>query len=292
MADEHAASTERADEPDLPWEKLGGELTAAGWLDLNNRRAEATGQRPRTSPSPAWTTRTRDRDRYDLVAGAGRRRPPTCGIGVVALPRAPRCSSQFAADGYELLLAGHTHGGQLRVPGYGALVTNCGIDRDRVAACLHPQRPRSGDDLLAARLRRPRHLPVRAGPVRLPPRGDPAHADPAAADLQRDRASRTACADPPGYPLGSVRAHQRGVAQLGSALRSGRRGRRFKSCHPDAESAGRRYPVACCCAFFSRPQAGCPLERPAPGAPYVAAAPRRGAAGVTPGRWVAASVRP
>src|SRR5699024_1043620 len=27
----------------------------------------------------------------------------------------------------------------------------------------------------------------------------------------------------------------RGVAQLGSALRSGRRGRRFKSCHPDHE---------------------------------------------------------
>ena len=26
---------------------------------------------------------------------------------------------------------------------------------------------------------------------------------------------------------------QRDVAQLGSALRSGRRGRRFKSCHPD-----------------------------------------------------------
>ena len=28
------------DEPDLPWEKLGGELAAAGWLDLNNRRGE------------------------------------------------------------------------------------------------------------------------------------------------------------------------------------------------------------------------------------------------------------
>lgn len=27
--------------------------------------------------------------------------------------------------------------------------------------------------------------------------------------------------------------HQRGVAQFGRALRSGRRGRRFKSCHPD-----------------------------------------------------------
>ena len=39
---------------------------------------------------------------------------------------------RFAADGYDLLLCGHTHGGQLRVPFYGALVTNCGIDRDRV----------------------------------------------------------------------------------------------------------------------------------------------------------------
>ena len=39
---------------------------------------------------------------------------------------------RFAADGYDLLLCGHTHGGQLRVPFYGALVTNCGIDRERV----------------------------------------------------------------------------------------------------------------------------------------------------------------
>ena len=37
----------------------------------------------------------------------------------------------FAADGYDLVLAGHTHGGQLRLPGFGALVTNCGIDRSR-----------------------------------------------------------------------------------------------------------------------------------------------------------------
>ena len=47
---------------------------------------------------------------------------------------------RFAADGYDLLLAGHTHGGQLRVPGYGALVTNCGIDRGRVSGLsMHPQ---------------------------------------------------------------------------------------------------------------------------------------------------------
>jgi predicted MPP superfamily phosphohydrolase len=47
---------------------------------------------------------------------------------------------RFAADGYDLLLAGHTHGGQLCVPGYGALVTNCGIDRGRVRGLsMHPQ---------------------------------------------------------------------------------------------------------------------------------------------------------
>ena len=30
------------------------------------------------------------------------------------------------------MLAGHTHGGQLRIPGYGALVTNCDLDAARV----------------------------------------------------------------------------------------------------------------------------------------------------------------
>jgi predicted MPP superfamily phosphohydrolase len=32
-------------------------------------------------------------------------------------------------DGFALILAGHTHGGQLCVPGYGALVTNCDLPR-------------------------------------------------------------------------------------------------------------------------------------------------------------------
>ena len=48
----------------------------------------------------------------------------------------PRLLDQFAADGYDLLLAGHTHGGQLCLPFYGALVTNCGIERERVSG-LH-----------------------------------------------------------------------------------------------------------------------------------------------------------
>ncbi len=51
-------------------------------------------------------------------------------IGLAHSPE-PRVLDRFADDGYDLLLSGHTHGGQLRVPFYGALVTNCGIDRRR-----------------------------------------------------------------------------------------------------------------------------------------------------------------
>lgn len=51
-------------------------------------------------------------------------------LGVTHSPE-PRVLDSFAEDGYDLVLAGHTHGGQLRLPGYGALVTNCELDRGR-----------------------------------------------------------------------------------------------------------------------------------------------------------------
>ena len=43
-----------------------------------------------------------------------------------------RVLDSFVGDGAGLVLAGHTHGGQVCVPGYGALTTNCDIDRRRV----------------------------------------------------------------------------------------------------------------------------------------------------------------
>lgn len=47
----------------------------------------------------------------------------------VAVAHAPyqRVLDHFTEDGADLLLAGHTHGGQLCIPGYGAIVSNCDL---------------------------------------------------------------------------------------------------------------------------------------------------------------------
>ena len=52
-------------------------------------------------------------------------------VGVTHAPYL-RVLDAMTADGHDLILAGHTHGGQLCIPGIGALVTNCDLDPDRV----------------------------------------------------------------------------------------------------------------------------------------------------------------
>jgi predicted MPP superfamily phosphohydrolase len=51
-------------------------------------------------------------------------------LGVTHAPYL-RVLDAMSADGAALVLAGHTHGGQLRVPGVGALVTNCDLPRSK-----------------------------------------------------------------------------------------------------------------------------------------------------------------
>ncbi|MGI5224047.1 metallophosphoesterase [Actinoallomurus sp. CA-142502] len=114
--------------PDLPYEELGAALTAAGWLDLNNHTGSLKVGDVEVELGGINDSHI-GKDRYDEIAGPVSR--GALSIGVMHSPE-PRNLDRFAADGYQLLLAGHTHGGQLCVPFYGALVTNCGIDRPRV----------------------------------------------------------------------------------------------------------------------------------------------------------------
>ncbi len=121
----------------LPWRDLRDGMAARGWLDLTNAAGDLEVGGRRIVFAGVDDSHLR-RDRYDLVAGEADRSAEVR-IGLAHSPE-PRVLDRFAADGYDLLLCGHTHGGQLRVPFYGALVTNCGIDRAR-ARWLHPWAP-------------------------------------------------------------------------------------------------------------------------------------------------------
>lgn len=135
-ADEH-----KRHQPDLPWEALGEAMENAGWLNANNRRG-----RLKVAEHDIDIAGVHDphigRDRYDKVAGAA---DPAADLrlGVLHSPE-PALLDRFAADGYNLLLAGHTHGGQVCLPGTGPLVTNCGISRE-LASGLH-RYPGTGAD--------------------------------------------------------------------------------------------------------------------------------------------------
>lgn len=117
---------------DLPTEELRAAFKAAGWLDLNNTRAQMkvggylldlVGVDDPHINRDAYRAGPADPSAYVRIA-------------LTHTPE-PRVLDAFATDGFDLLLAGHTHGGQVCVPGVGALVTNCGLDR-RYARGLHP----------------------------------------------------------------------------------------------------------------------------------------------------------
>lgn len=115
--------------PDLPFEEMRRGFTTAGWADLNNARTTLKVNGLRLDFAGTDDPHIK-RDRYAEVAGEVDS-VADLSIGVTHAPY-QRVLNGFVGDGYPLVLAGHTHGGQLAVPFYGALVTNCDLDTSRV----------------------------------------------------------------------------------------------------------------------------------------------------------------
>jgi predicted MPP superfamily phosphohydrolase len=114
---------------------LGAHLDSLGWTSLNNRTARLE---VRGVVIDAFGTDDPHREYDDLGALTtglrglrSRKKRPALTLGVTHAPYR-RILDGFVDRGAELMLAGHTHGGQVCVPFYGALVTNCDIPRDQV----------------------------------------------------------------------------------------------------------------------------------------------------------------
>ena len=109
---------------ELDTERLVAEFEGAGWKNLNNQSA-------RLQLSCADLTFSGLDDphigRDDLAS-----LPQAMDIGVVHAPYL-RDLDALASKGAKMIFAGHTHGGQICLPGGKALVTNCDLPADKAS---------------------------------------------------------------------------------------------------------------------------------------------------------------
>jgi predicted MPP superfamily phosphohydrolase len=135
--------TRRVDSPELAWRELKVAFEEAGWTDLTNARAAI----PVGGTTFAFAGVDDPHLRYDRLEDVAGDADPTADVrlGVTHAPYL-RVLDQFARDGYDAVLAGHTHGGQVCVPYVGALTTNCDLEPARAAGLhRHPAGSRPGD---------------------------------------------------------------------------------------------------------------------------------------------------
>jgi len=112
----------------LPTERLVSALRQGGWADLNNARTHLSVAGAQLEFIGVDDPHL-NYDRYGSVAGPADP-SATLTIGVTHAPY-QRTLDAMTSDGAGLLIAGHTHGGQVCMPLLGALVTNCDLDRRR-----------------------------------------------------------------------------------------------------------------------------------------------------------------
>jgi predicted MPP superfamily phosphohydrolase len=127
---------ERIHGQDLPWPELDIGLQSRGWKNLNHHRTTITING--TSIEARGTDDAHlEFDDYSLVAGP----PADCDISI-GVTHAPylRILKGMSDDGLDAIFAGHTHGGQVRMPWFGgsrALTTNCDLPHWRARGLTH-----------------------------------------------------------------------------------------------------------------------------------------------------------
>jgi predicted MPP superfamily phosphohydrolase len=112
------------------WRELVAQLEGDGWRDLSNVRDELT-----LDGLPVEVLGLDDAHirRHDLRV-APRRAPERFGLAVM---HSPDSAPEAVACGYPFVVAGHTHGGQVRMPLVGAIVTNSHLPRRVASGLVH-----------------------------------------------------------------------------------------------------------------------------------------------------------
>ena len=108
-----------------PWRGLVEALDARGWRLINNTAVQIDGidvvglDDEHIGRADLTVARARDGDGFRL-----------------AVAHSPDVAEHLARLGYDLIVCGHTHGGQVCIPWFGAIVTNSNLPR-RMARGVH-----------------------------------------------------------------------------------------------------------------------------------------------------------
>ncbi|MCH8563964.1 metallophosphoesterase [Nesterenkonia sp. YGD6] len=130
---------------ELDWQRLFGGFESSGWKNLNNQTAQLTvAGRPLAFSGVDDPHIARDEFQGWPAPGESVQEqgsiPDPLRIGLAHAPVSAALAT-LAGSGAELILAGHTHGGQVCLPGGRALVTNCDLPRPQAKGLSSVQVP-------------------------------------------------------------------------------------------------------------------------------------------------------